>query len=214
MPFIRQAPQIPGDFEATCLEVLLKYGADTSHARKVADLAGQIFDELAPLHHGSRTERDLLVAAALLHDVGHLVGERDHHRHSRYLIRRDSLLGGWSPEARDWVGILAANHRKVREVAMKKVPKPVREAARLWTSILRIADVLDRDHRQEARIWTVDIPLADARLVFQLAHVDLEAMGKALPRKAAWGARIWNRDIVFACGALQIEVPRPPVPAS
>lgn len=209
MPFIRQAPPIPGDHEATCLEVLLKYGADTSHARKVADLAGQLFDALAPVHGGSRPERDLLVAAALLHDVGHLIGERDHHRHSRYLIRRDAVLAGWSPEAREWVGLLAANHRKVREVQMKKAPKPVREAIRPWASILRIADVLDRDHRQEARIWTVDIPLDAPRLIFQLAHVDLEAMGKALPRKAGWGARIWNRDLVFACGALQVEVSRP-----
>jgi exopolyphosphatase/guanosine-5'-triphosphate,3'-diphosphate pyrophosphatase len=209
MPFIRQSPPIPGDHESTCLEVLFKYGADTSHARKVADLAGQLFDELAPMHGGSRPERDLLVAAALLHDVGHLIGERDHHRHSRYLIRRDVLLAGWSPEARAWIGLLAANHRKTREVQMKKAPKPLREAVRLWAPILRIADVLDRDHRQEARIWTVDIPLDAPRLVFQLAHVNLEAMGKALPRKAAWAARIWNRDLVFACGALQVEVSRP-----
>ncbi|MEB3298647.1 MAG: HD domain-containing protein [Candidatus Sericytochromatia bacterium] len=191
------------------MEVLLKYGADTSHARKVADLACRLFDELQSFHGGTSHERDLLVAGALLHDVGHLVGERDHHRHSRYLIRRDALLESWSPEARAWIGLLAANHRKVREVAMKKVPRPVRDAIRKWAPLLRIADVLDRDHRQEARIWTVDLPLDEPRIVFQLAHVDLEALGKALPRKASWGARNWNRDLVFACGTIQIDVPRP-----
>jgi exopolyphosphatase/guanosine-5'-triphosphate,3'-diphosphate pyrophosphatase len=46
-----------------------RYGYEESHALKVADLAEQIFDALAPVYKLSRHGRTLLSAAALLHDV-------------------------------------------------------------------------------------------------------------------------------------------------
>ena len=50
-------------------------------------LALGLFDELAAagLHPGDAGERELLWAAAMLHDIGITVDYDDHHKHSRYL---------------------------------------------------------------------------------------------------------------------------------
>ena len=61
--------------------------ATPTHTRHVARLALQLFDALAAagLHAGDAEERELLWAAAMLHDVGVAVDYDDHHKHSRYL---------------------------------------------------------------------------------------------------------------------------------
>jgi exopolyphosphatase/guanosine-5'-triphosphate,3'-diphosphate pyrophosphatase len=61
----------------------------------VAKLSLQMFDALARLglHPGDPEERELVWAAALLHDVGMAIDYDDHHKHSRYLILNSSLPG-------------------------------------------------------------------------------------------------------------------------
>ena len=60
---------------------------DTPHIAHVAELALTLFDELAAagLHRGDPVERELLWAAAMLHDIGMAIDYDDHHKHSRYL---------------------------------------------------------------------------------------------------------------------------------
>ncbi|HIH02487.1 MAG TPA: HD domain-containing protein, partial [Methanoregulaceae archaeon] len=43
---------------------------DAAHAEQVAFLAERLFDGLAPLHALVSADRDLLVSAGLLHDIG------------------------------------------------------------------------------------------------------------------------------------------------
>ena len=61
-----------------------------------------MFDELAPLglHAGDATERELLWAACMLHDIGMSIDYDDHHKHSRYLILNGGLPG-FTPRDRD-----------------------------------------------------------------------------------------------------------------
>ena len=65
----------------------------------------------AGLHAGDPLERDLLWAAAMLHDIGTAVDYDDHHKHSRYLIL-SAGLPGFSPRETGLIGQLARYHRK------------------------------------------------------------------------------------------------------
>ena len=56
-------------------------------------------------------ERELLWAAAMLHDVGTAVDYDDHHKHSRYLIL-NAGLPGYSPRETALIGQAARYHRK------------------------------------------------------------------------------------------------------
>ena len=60
---------------------------------------------------GDPAERELLWAAAMLHDIGMSIDYDDHHKHSRYLIL-NAGLPGFSPRETALIGQMARYHRK------------------------------------------------------------------------------------------------------
>ena len=89
------------------------YQYSKAHANQVRFLAGRLFEQLAPLHSFGRAERELLDAAALLHDLGTLISYDDHHLHSQSLII-NSGLPGFRPRETALIGLMARYHRKGR----------------------------------------------------------------------------------------------------
>ena len=65
----------------------------------------------AGAHPGDPRERDLLWAAAMLHDIGTAVDYDDHHKHSRYLIL-NAGLPGYTTRETALIGQIARYHRK------------------------------------------------------------------------------------------------------
>lgn len=133
------------------LEIGKKYRFEENHARQVAALSGELFDELQNEHKLTRWHRLLLTVAALLHDTGLFVSTRSHHKHSMYLIRNSDLFGLSSADILI-VALIARYHRR-------SSPKPEHEGFRDISSadklvvkklaaILRIADALDNSHYQ------------------------------------------------------------------
>ena len=78
-----------------------QYESDLPHVEHVALLSLQMFDSLAGagLFTPEPGERELLWAAALLHDVGMTISYDDHHKHSAYLIV-SAELPGFDPRER------------------------------------------------------------------------------------------------------------------
>src|SRR5947209_19469564 len=54
---------------------------DQRHAEHVRELCLQLFDQLQPVHRLPPQTRVLLEAGALLHDAGHMISHRGHHKH-------------------------------------------------------------------------------------------------------------------------------------
>jgi len=107
-------PPLFADLRRTSvLNLAAQYRPDASHTEHVATLALAMFDELARLglHEGDRTERELLWAACMLHDIGMSVDYDDHHKHSRYLILNGGLPG-YSPIEVAIIAQAARYHRK------------------------------------------------------------------------------------------------------
>ena len=71
------------------------YRCALPHAENVATLALALYDELARLGLQTidRRERELLWAAAMLHDAGVIVDYNDHHKHGFYLVLNAGLPG-------------------------------------------------------------------------------------------------------------------------
>jgi exopolyphosphatase/guanosine-5'-triphosphate,3'-diphosphate pyrophosphatase len=90
-----------------------QYGADFAHTEHVARLALGMWDALgeAGAHPADPRERDLLWAAAILHDIGTAVDYDDHHKHSRYLIL-NAGLPGYTTRETALIGQIARYHRK------------------------------------------------------------------------------------------------------
>jgi exopolyphosphatase / guanosine-5'-triphosphate,3'-diphosphate pyrophosphatase len=129
-----------------------KFLFDEKHALQVARLAGSLFDQLAPLHGMGSRERRLLVTAALLHDIGGVVSLKSHHKHALYLIARSELPGF---SARDMLlaGTIARYHRKAPPSAVHReftlLSLADRRRVRALAGLLRVADSLDKEHRQK-----------------------------------------------------------------
>lgn len=66
---------------------------DTTHGEHVRLLARALFHQLRDVHGVPDDKAVLLEVAALLHDVGEVVNQRGHHKHSEYMIRWGRLPG-------------------------------------------------------------------------------------------------------------------------
>ena len=124
---------------------------DTTHGEHVRKLARALFQQLRDVHQIPDDLGVLLEVAALLHDVGEVVNQRGHHKHSEYMIRW-GRIPGLDDTGREMVALMARCHRKdaARVKALvneSPLPKEQRGQLRKLISILRIADSLDSEHR-------------------------------------------------------------------
>ncbi|MGI8595230.1 MAG: HD domain-containing protein [Solirubrobacteraceae bacterium] len=129
-----------------------QYRADAAHAGHVAKLALGLFDALADaaLHDGDTEERDLLWAAAMLHDIGVAVDYDDHHKHSRYLIL-SAGLPGFTPRETAIVAQMARYHRKGApsfDDLEPLVGKGDQAMLERGAALLRLAESLERSRDQ------------------------------------------------------------------
>jgi exopolyphosphatase/guanosine-5'-triphosphate,3'-diphosphate pyrophosphatase len=146
---------------------------DQRHAEHVRELSILLFDQLQPLHHLPAQSRVLLEAGALLHDVGHMVSHRGHHKHGEYLTLNGDIPG---LEGRDraLVAALVRYHNRKSEPAghhsaYSSLNNNDKRIARRLAAILRIAEALDHSHRQR---------VTNLRASFQRGAVGLQVTAR------------------------------------
>lgn len=127
------------------------------HSEHVARLALRIYDQLAAQSPAGapgwarRDAREVLQFGSLLHDVGLLVGLPRHHRHGADMIAHASL-GPLKRHERTLIAALARYHRRrgprASDRLIRRLGDDDRRLVAHLVGILRIADGLDRLHRQ------------------------------------------------------------------
>jgi len=87
-------PPLFPDIRRASIENLARmHDQHTAHALHVRHLSLQLFDQLREVHGLGAAERELLAAAALVHDIGMAIDYYEHHEHSAYLILNADLQG-------------------------------------------------------------------------------------------------------------------------
>jgi len=128
------------------LNLARTYSYAKPHAQHVQYLAGRVFDQLAPLHQYGAGERELLDAAALLHDIGYVIDFAGHDRHSQTLIEYNGLPG-FSPREIALIGLVARFHWR-GDPGIDGYQMLLNEAdlvlLRQLAAILRLAECLER----------------------------------------------------------------------
>ena len=168
--------------EAVC-NLAAQYHEDFTHIEHVARLSLRMWDELgeAGVHGADPRERDLLWAAAMLHDIGTAVDYDDHHKHSRYLILNASLPGHSTRETA-LIGQLARYHRKGNPSlgAYSKLARDGdEELLARGSALLRVAEQLERSRDQAVH---------DATLSVVDGQVELHLEADEDVSVARWGA--------------------------
>ncbi len=170
----------------------IQYESDMVHVEHVARLSLQMFDSLAGsgLLEPRSGERELLWAAAMLHDVGMTISYDDHHKHSQYLIV-SAELPGFDPRERALIAQISRYHRKGAPKLGEMAPlgrEGDEEVLERCSLLLRLAEHLERGH---------DRSVSEARLRPNGHGVDLhlEAAGDlTLPR---WSVERYGDDEMF-----------------
>lgn len=153
----RRSPTAPvsGDRLDAARIFARKCRSNPRHTEQVARLAGQLLDGLLDaasddlgLH---AKDRERLVAAALMHDVGYLIRHSGHHKHAYHLIRH-SDLDGFTGYELELIANIARYHRRAhpsgKHENWQRVRKKDRKRVAQLAGILRLADGLDRTHAQ------------------------------------------------------------------
>jgi len=136
----------------SAMAIAEKFHIDLDHAQNVAELAVRLFDQLQADHGLTSRERRLLRVAGLLHEVGGVVSNRAHHKHSYYLIANSEIFG----LNREEIGIvahIARYHRrsvpKPSHIEYTALPRESRVVVNKLAALLRMADALVRGHLQK-----------------------------------------------------------------
>ena len=175
------------------------YHVDHAHTEHVARLALGLFDELADagLHPGDRGERELLWAAAVLHDIGMTVDYDDHHKHSRYLILNGGLPG-FTPREVALIGQAVRYHRKGSPGSGPFGPLMRGgddELLLRLSALLRLAEDLERPRDQLVREVHADV--SDGRVALHLVTEGDAAVSRwAAAREGGLFASAFGRELV------------------
>jgi len=152
------------------------------HCEHVARLATQLFEGLAERFGLPADVRELLEAAALLHDIGYVINHAKHHKHAYHLILHGDLQGFTQREL-EIVACIARYHRKAfpskRHTAFARLERADRRLVRALAGILRVADGLDRTHTQ--RITAVTCAT-------HRGFVEMTLQARSDPRVEIWDA--------------------------
>jgi exopolyphosphatase/guanosine-5'-triphosphate,3'-diphosphate pyrophosphatase len=162
-----------GQIVRSAVDLGRKFSFDEPHARHVAELSRQLFDQLRDEHGLEPRHRLILYLAALLHEIGLFVSHRSSHKHAMYLIQNSELFGV-SRRDQLLVALVARYHRRA-------LPKPEHEgyatldrdgrvAVSKLAALLRVAVALDESRSQ--RVHEIRCFRDGGRLV--IAARDLE----------------------------------------
>jgi exopolyphosphatase/guanosine-5'-triphosphate,3'-diphosphate pyrophosphatase len=151
---IRATGHIPDVRLRSVMHLMSKFEENPRHAEQVARLALDLFDRLEPEHGLDGKARELLNFAALLHDVGSVIGYDGHGEHSYYIIKNAKLRGLTAAEL-EIIAIVARYHGKPRpkklDAAYAGLSKRARRQVRWLAALLSIAESLDRSRYQLVR---------------------------------------------------------------
>lgn len=175
-----------------------QYDTDFAHTEHVARLSLEIWDALRAhgLHSGDATERELVWATAMLHDIGVAVDYDDHHKHSRYLIL-NAGLPGFTPRETALIGQAARYHRKGTPSLGEFEPEMGKGDAAILNRVaacVRLAEQLERSRDQSVHACEVLVHDGTAELHLR-ASGDTRIARWAAERQGDLFKRAFDREL-------------------
>lgn len=194
-------PPLFGDVRRASVENLAaQYRVDPAHTDHVARLTLQMFDELAALrlHDGDPVERELVWAAAMLHDVGMAIDYDDHHKHSRYLIL-NGALPGFDPRELVLISEIVRYHRKGMPSFSGELAPVVRRGDQAildrGATLLRLAEGIERARDQIVTDATFAADGNDAITLILHAEADVPVARWAAERERDLFKRAYGKAL-------------------
>jgi exopolyphosphatase/guanosine-5'-triphosphate,3'-diphosphate pyrophosphatase len=197
----------------TILTLARRYEFEEGHSLQDERLALCLFDETArvglhrlgrPPEHdttiASCSPRDILSAAAILHDIGYVDGYEQHHKTTFRLIMAEPIPG-LLPHDQTLIAHVARYHRggtpdPVKHPAFAALPTTDRALVEQLGAMIRFADGLDRSHANA--VADLRCALDGNRLIVTLLPgLDNEAERWAGQKKARWFESVFGVRVIL-----------------
>lgn len=146
-----------------------KYLYDKEHAKNVEKYSILIYDEMKKYHKLGEREKILLRVAAILHDVGKYININKHAKNSYNIVKNSDIVGLSKKDIEIIANIVRLHSKqslKIDNFYLKKLSLKDRFKVAKMLAILRIADSLDRGHKNKYE--DVDIKLKKENLVIKI----------------------------------------------
>lgn len=178
------------------------YSAEREHPEQVERLALELFDQLKSLHQLGERWRNLLHFGALLHDIGLSESVSQHHKRSCRIIM-NAALEGFVDTEKTIIANMARYHRKALPKASHECFNQLcaddQEGVRKTASLLRVADGLDRSHRDAVR--SIRCEMQAGAVLVMLKGSDLSDEIWAAEKKRDLFEQVFQMRIMFSAGA-------------
>ncbi len=131
-----------------------KFNMDMNHVQQVADLADMLFDNFKETLGLKKSDLLYLLLAAYLHDLGMFIYNRAHHKHTEYIVSNLNLFRLTDEEIKV-IACVGRYHRKGNpsdtHLLYSSLPKDKQILVQKLSSILKIANALDRSHKKKVK---------------------------------------------------------------
>lgn len=182
-------------------ELMEKCKADKEHALQVKEYCEKIFNALnqANLTNFSEREKDYLTTAALLHDIGYVVEKKSHHKHTMEIVIENGLKGFDETETKI-IANIARYHRgsnpdKNKHERYASLTKEERQLVKKLSSILRIADGMDKPHKN--LILRIEVKESEESFDFYIKTVGFKPKLKMAEEKSSLFEKVFKKPVKF-----------------
>lgn len=181
-------------------EIGHRYLFEEKHAENVTELAMRLYDELKEKFDFKEKWKSYLRAAAMLHDIGYYISFSGHHKHSQYLIENSELIGFDDREV-NIIANIARYHRKTfpkkSHLKYQKLDSDDKEIVKKMSAVLRVADALDRSHRETIHDFKIKFNSDELRLIINAKEEDLFFEREGIVNKGDFFQQVFDYKVVL-----------------
>ena len=192
---VKQTHNFDDDIIAEAYHISKRYKSNQAHIRHMQALTVEIFNKMKKIHGLKNRERLLLEIAAILHNCGKYISLADVPDCAYNIIMATEIIGLSHDERKMIANVVRFNTKDFvyydeAGTAAELTREEYLLVAKL-TAILRVANALDRSHRQKCR--DASITLKDDQLVISVATKgDLSLEQITLSERAEFFEEVYN----------------------
>lgn len=175
---------------------------DKGHADFVTALSLSLFDQWQSVHKLPKRLRQLLHAAAILHDIGHVINYYNHARHGAYMAANAPIYG-WSHKEQVIASLLIAFHHGYSGKVKRAFPQcsilTEKEMGQVKTLslFLSMAEALDESHEQSVSRIKCGIREESLSLRIYAHQSDIDVLSHAAAPLVPYFERILGKPLLL-----------------
>lgn len=132
--------------DASIAALASRYDLDIAQATRVEHTVMALFDQVAQGCSLGDEERDQLVWASRVHEIGLSIAHSQYHRHGAYLLRHSDIAGFSTQDQQILATLVRCHRREISRSAISAVPERSAQSTLHSLVLLRLGVLLHRSH--------------------------------------------------------------------